>query len=146
MHGNAPSDPPPPPPPPPVYDVEFEFEVVNGLAGVPLWALAGLIAVADGGDDSGEDSDNDGGEENDGGDIIVNGGHGHGGLESLTVSEDEDGDDAGPPPMPHLAPLAPHQPPPAPIHLGQFFALLHVESDDDADDEFELDADADYEI
>ena len=118
MHGNAPSDPPPPPPPPPppVYDIEFEFEVVDGLAGAAVVAISGFITVADGDDDSSVYSDDGSDEENDGGDIIVDGGHGHGGLESLTVSEDEDGDDAGQPLMPHLAPLAPHQPPPA--HCG----------------------------
>ena len=141
MHGNAPNT-PPPPPPPPIYDYEFVFEIVDGLLAVPFLAVDGDEAVDhDTGDDSGDESD-----ENDGGDIIIDGGHGGGGLESLTVSEDEDGDDAGPPPMPHLAPLAPQQPLPAPIHLGQFFELLHVESGDDADDEFEVDADADYEI
>ena len=139
MHGNAPVD-PPPPPPPPIDVVEVEFEIVQVAAWAGLWVAVGDF------DDSSEFSDDGGDEDDDGGDIIVNGGHSHGGLESLTVSEDEDGDDAGQPPMPHLAPLAPHQPPPAPIHLGQFFDLLHVESDDDADDEFEADADADYEL
>ena len=140
MHGNAPVDPPPPPPPPPppIDVVEVEFELVQVAALVGLWVTVGDL------DDSSEFSDDGGDEDDDGGDIIVNGGHG--GLESLTVSEDEGGDDAGQPPLPHLAPLAPHQPPPAPIHLGQFFDLLRVESDDDADDEFEADADADYEL
>ena len=117
---------------------------MDGLAGAAVWAWSGLLAVADGVDDSSDYSDDGGDKDIDGGDIIVNGGHG--GLESLTVSEDEDSDGADQPPMPHLAPLAPHQPPPAPIHLGQFFELLHVGSDGDADDEFEVDADADYNI